>query len=102
LADAAGLAGQNQEAGLERVLRLVRITEHASADAHHQRTVPADDDRKGRLVALDNETLQQLGVAEVLVPVSADEPADVTEHARDLLSGHANRLHGDRLSPFPL
>ena len=49
LADRAGLAEQDQERRLERVVGLVRVAQDAPADAEHHRAVPLDQQGEGRL-----------------------------------------------------
>ena len=49
LADRAGSTGQDQEGGLERILDLVRVAEHAPADAQDHRPVAQDQRLEGGL-----------------------------------------------------
>src|SRR5581483_1864202 len=43
VADGRGLAGQNEEGGLECVLRVRLVTEYAAAHVEHHRAVPAEE-----------------------------------------------------------
>ena len=45
----AALADQDEERGLERVLGVVRVAQHAAADPQHHRPVPLDQGRERRL-----------------------------------------------------
>ena len=59
---------QDQERGLEGVLRVVRVRQHAAADPHHHRAVPLDQDGEGQLGGLapvGREPLQELAVGQL-------------------------------------
>src|SRR5258707_846203 len=51
----AGLAGQDEEGGLEGVLGVLRVAQHAAAHAPDQRSVPLDQGGEGRLVTPTGE-----------------------------------------------
>jgi hypothetical protein len=55
-----GLLAQNQEGCLEHVFRIVLILEGSESDAQDHRSVTANDGCKRRLIALVQETLEQL------------------------------------------
>ena len=59
LADRAGLAEQDQECRLERVLGLVRVAQDAPADAQHHRAVQGHERGERRLVTTAHEPLEQ-------------------------------------------
>jgi hypothetical protein len=58
--DGSGLAGQDEEGGLERILGVVVVAEGTAADAPDQRAVPAHEGREGGFIAVSHETLQQV------------------------------------------
>ena len=61
-ADRPGLAEQQHEGGLERVIGGVRVLQHGLAGVQHQRPVPRHQRGERRLVAAGDEPLQQPGV----------------------------------------
>jgi len=64
----AGFLDQYQERRLERVQAVVRIVEHASADAQNHGTMPLDQCRErqfGRFAALSREKLEELAVGQI-------------------------------------
>ena len=64
LADRPGLLDQDQERRLEGIGDVVRIVQDAPADAQHHRPVPMEDRLERRLVAMGEESLQELGLAQ--------------------------------------
>ena len=60
----SGFAEKDQERRLEGVFDVVRIVEPAAADSQNHRAVPCDQFRKGRLIAVGEESLQELALAE--------------------------------------
>jgi len=61
-AQGLGLAGEDEKGGLGRILRVVNIVQHAPAHAEYHGAVPPHECRKGRLIVLLAETVQQLAV----------------------------------------
>ena len=64
IAQLRGLAQQDQERRLEGVFDVVGIIEPAAAVAENHRAVPCDQFRKSGLVAVEEEPLQELALAE--------------------------------------
>src|SRR5262249_25568077 len=64
--DRGGLADEDEERGLEGVLRVVDVADDAPADVEHHRAVAAHQGREGRLIAPADEPAQQLPVRQVL------------------------------------
>jgi hypothetical protein len=66
VADRTGLAGQDEEDGLEGVLGMLRVAQDLAADAQHHRTVPAHQRRErglaGRVAPAGGVPLQELAV----------------------------------------
>ena len=56
--DGGGLGSQDEEGGLESVLGVVVVAQHAPAHAQHHGTVAPDQGFKGGLLAADEETFQ--------------------------------------------
>ena len=61
-ADGGSVAGQHEEGGLEGILRVLMVVQHAPADAHDQGAVAAHQRGEGGLVAGGAEAVQQVGV----------------------------------------
>jgi hypothetical protein len=88
-AHGAGLASQGEEGGLEGVLGVLHVAEHAPADAEHHRPVTADQFCEGVLVAAGAEAFQQLPVRLALSGRRAGQPVQVTDDRVELCTGHA-------------
>src|SRR5206468_652166 len=65
---------ENEERGLERILRVVRIAEHATTDTEHHRPVPADEAGKCVRVALANKRGKQVVIARRIVAGRVAQP----------------------------
>jgi hypothetical protein len=88
LADRVGLAGEDEEGGLESVLGVVQAAEHAPADAQDHGAVPLDQGGEGRLLPPLGEALEQLRVAEVRDTLGASQAAEVAENRAKLCRGN--------------
>ena len=64
LADRPGLLDQDQEGGLKGVGDVVRVIQDAPADAQDHRPMPMEDRLEGRLVAMGEESLQELSLGQ--------------------------------------
>ena len=80
IADRPGLLDQDEEGGLKRVGDVVRIIQHAPADAQHHRPVPVEDRLEGRPVALGQEPIEELGLAQ---PGDRPRPEEVAQRIDD-------------------
>ncbi len=56
------LANQDQKSDLKSILGIVRIVQEAAANAEDHRPMPANQRLEGRLIALVNVALEQIGV----------------------------------------
>ena len=86
-----GLADQDQERGLEGILGVVRIIQHAPADAQHHRPMPLHQDREGQLGGLapvGREPLQELSVRQVPDRPHVEERAELPEDSPILSDRH--------------
>jgi hypothetical protein len=54
-----GLAGQEQEGGLKRILGVIGVSEDAAANGHDHRTMPLHECFKSQLIALTGILLQE-------------------------------------------
>src|SRR5262249_29761147 len=90
-ADGAGLAGEDEEGGLEGFFRVMRVLQNTPADAKHQPLVTPDQQFKGRRVALAGEALQEFRVAYAAVIPRGRK--DVMENANELAVCHALLPH---------
>ena len=73
---------EQQERSLRRKAAAIGfdlVAQSAAADAEHHRPVPGEDRRKGGLVAMSNEPLQQLGVA-CLAAILGDGLVELSGH----------------------
>ena len=83
-----GLLDQDQEGGLKGILPVVRVDQHATADAQDHRSMPLDQDREGQLGGLapaGREALQELAVGQVPDRSHVEEGAKLPED-RPILS----------------
>lgn len=67
LTDRAGFASQDQECGLEGILRVVLVMQDLTADAENHRAVPLDEGGEGRfscLIGPYREPLQELRIVQ--------------------------------------
>ena len=91
LADRSGLAHQDQESRLERVLHIVRVAEDAAADPQHHRPVTPHQRRErdlGRLVAPGRESLEELRIGQVRDDTGPEDHPDVSKDALTLARHH--------------
>ena len=65
LADGSRLTSQDQEGGLEGVLGVLLVAEHAPAHPQHHRPVPLHEAGEGAVVPVGGEVVQQLAVGAV-------------------------------------
>ena len=59
VAQARGLAREDEEGGLEGVLRILLVAEHAPAEVEDHRPVPPHQGRESRVAARRNERLHE-------------------------------------------
>ena len=85
---------QDQERGLEGVLGVVRVSQHAPADPQDHRPVPLHQDREGQLGGLapvGGEPLQELAVGQLADRADVEErpelPAGPPHPCRSLIAG---------------
>ena len=71
--DRGGLAPQQEEGGLEGVVGVVGVVEHASADAQDHRPVPADQGLEGQLVAVGDVSFQEPRIGQARQGALAEE-----------------------------
>lgn len=76
LADRAGLAGENEERGLEGVLGVGLVAEYTAADLQHHRPVPAQHGTESGLILVDMEPAEQLPIRQLPHPRVLHELAD--------------------------
>jgi hypothetical protein len=79
----AGLACQEQEGGLEAVLRGVPVMQDAAAGGQHHWTVASHQGGEGGLIAAGGEVRQELGVGQV----GRTRGGDVLDEAAEGVSG---------------
>src|SRR5262249_57512955 len=61
-ANAAGLAGEDEERGLKRILGVRTIAEQTSTNVHDHRLVASDQFRERRGVAVDREACEEVAI----------------------------------------
>ena len=82
-ADGPGPVGQDEEDGLEGILRVVRIVKDAPADPQHHRAVPDHQLLEGRLrglIAPRDEPVQELRVGHRPDRAEVEQPVHLPEH----------------------
>jgi hypothetical protein len=65
----AGFPYQDEESGLEGILRIMRVGQHSATDAQHHRPVPLDKERErlfGGKIPIGGEPFQELAVRQLL------------------------------------
>ena len=76
--ETAGLLDQHQERRLERILRIMRVGQHAPADPQHHRSVPLEQNRERQLRSLataGRKPLQKLPVRQLTDRTHVEERA---------------------------
>src|SRR5262249_23462959 len=86
--DGSGLAHEDEEGGLEGVLRVMSVTKQPAAHAQHHRPVPAHQRRERFLVAPDDEAVQELTVRKTAGVAQKSGPAQTPKDA-----AHQTRRH---------
>ena len=84
--DRVRLDNQQQERGLEDVLRIPRIREQPPTEAQDHRTVPLHQGLKGGLIPLAAEALQQFAVVQVGSGMVRENSANVAQKTVSLVS----------------
>ena len=87
-ADRGGLPGQNKEGGLEGVLRVLVMAQHAPADPHDQRAVAPHQRGEGGLVAGGAKAVQQVGVGRRSGVAGRRQLADLSHRGGQRGRGH--------------
>ena len=75
-ADRAGPPCQDEERGLEGVLRVLLVGQDAAADAEHERPVPADEGGERGLVADGGVPAEEFAVGQGIGPVLGQQAAE--------------------------
>src|SRR5262249_43078214 len=82
------LAREDEEGGLEGILRIRAVAQDAPAHAQDHRPVAADEGGEGGLVALVAEPAKQFAVGGVLSRLSRGAGAEVTHQKASLAAVH--------------
>ena len=86
----SGLAGQEQERGLEGVVGIVGIIQHAATDTQDHRAMPPDECLEGQFVAMEDVSFQQPGVGQAHQGSLAEEAVDRPQGGVASYAGHDN------------
>jgi hypothetical protein len=97
-----GLAHQDEKRRLEGILGGVGVVQHPPAHPQDQRSVTAHQHFHRRLVALGQETLQELLIAQRRSRVAADQLPHVVNERVEMGVGHARVLGALRQCHYPL
>ena len=107
LADAPALAGEDQEGGLQGILGVVEIMQHAPADTEHQPLMPPDQQLERSLVAGRGKAFQRRTVTDAGFALGRRAP-DPAENPGELEVGHRSipylspyRYRGDERDLYP-
>jgi hypothetical protein len=87
MVEAGGLAGEDEEGGLEGVLGVLHVAKDAAAQAEHERSVSLDEGGEGGLLTAVDESLQQVRIGGV-------RPGQGGEPAAEAGEGPAEQSHG--------
>ena len=99
VAQAARLADEDEESGLERVLDLLRVVEPSSADGQDHRPVPGDQLLEGRFVPAADEPIEQLALIQAGEGAAGEQGAELGHEGPRSQHGHPSRSVCGRLSP---
>ncbi len=86
--DRPGLAGQQEESGLEGVVGVVGIVEDPTADRHHHRPMTLNQGLKGQFVAVRYVSFQEPAVGEARQGPLAEQAVDLPQSVATLCTGH--------------
>src|SRR5262249_27810449 len=87
---------QHHEGRLKGIVHVVAVVQNPSADAQHQRSVPAHEFAEGRLIVCGGETFEKLSVAVGLRFAPANEVAEPSQDRGEWLLRH---VRGSAESP---
>jgi hypothetical protein len=79
VAQGGGVADEHEKRGLESVLSVLLVAQDAATDAHHHRTVPANERSERDFIAASGESVQQLLIALVLTALRGQALAKATD-----------------------
>ncbi len=88
----SGSAGQEQEYGLEGILRRVLVPQDAATGAPDHRPVPLDQGRERRLVAVIRKPFQQLLVRQTRNRPVEEQGVELPEHVAAWTDRHHHAL----------
>jgi hypothetical protein len=80
--------GEDQEGGLKDVLGVVPIVQHALANTEDHRPMPLDQERKGSLITLGHEGVEQFPIRAWFAAGRGCEPAESPKQNGSRMSGH--------------
>jgi hypothetical protein len=96
----ADFARKYEESGLEGVLGVLLLGQHATADAQDQRAVALHEGRERRLLTVPGEALQQLLVGDGACLSGRGQFAEVPQEDAGMGRGHVRSRSGDqRIAP---
>src|SRR5207248_2969569 len=87
-ADGPGLAGEDEEGGLEGVLRVLLVPQEVPADVEHERPVALHQGGESGLILLRGEPLQGLAIAERLRGLRVEDFLKVVQKRTHRFAGH--------------
>ena len=96
-----GLLEQDQERRLERVIRVVRISQHVPADAKHHGAMPLDqggESQLGGLTMTRREPFQDLSVGQITNASEMEERPDLSLNGAVLSGRHGSVLQRTAIS----
>ena len=86
--DRSCLADEHQERRLEGIFRIGPVQQNTLANAENHRSMAADEQLECPIVAVGDESLEQLGVGGLGIFVLARDLADVADNALKLTVRH--------------
>jgi hypothetical protein len=70
---------EHEERGLEGILGILPVMEHASAHAEHQRPVSPDQCRERCLIPMGHKALEKISVRRVPIVMPANDATDMAD-----------------------
>src|SRR5262249_42970070 len=89
-----GVEGEDEECCLKRILSISLVVQDAAADAEHERPVASQQRLEGFLLAADDESLQQLSIAQRVIRYRTQAAHDLSDPAA---RHHASPCEAPRL-----
>jgi hypothetical protein len=88
MVEGIGLLDEDEKGGLEGVVNVVRVAKIGAADAENHRAVAGDDRLEGGVVAIANESIEELTLGQPRDAARSKESVDLAIDACELPGRH--------------